>query len=265
MRPPFFSIAVRSAQPGRRVTADDVVRSVLEEVRTGHLPAGGRLPPVRVLERQLGLSKNTVQAAYDELVARGALETREREGVFVARSVESIPVAEPKAKVPVPPLRPVPTLFRKGPPPGALALSTVLIDPQLLPRERVADCIRSVLKLPGLQPLYDYQGHPMLRELIAARLNARGVPAKASQIVTTVGSQQALDMVARALDVRRVALENPVYPHGRLLFESHGLAPTALPLEPFEGVPFDRWEQLLSATRPGLFYAITSFQNPTGY
>jgi GntR family transcriptional regulator/MocR family aminotransferase len=265
MRPPFFSIPVRAAQPGRRVAADDVVQAVLAEVRAGHLPAGGRLPPVRVLERQLGLSKNTVQAAYDELVARGALETREREGVFVARSVEASALAEPKARPPLPPLRPVPTLFRKAPPPGSLAVSTVLIDPELLPRERVADCIRSVLRLPGLQPLYDYQGHPMLRELIAARLQARGVPAKASQIVTTVGSQQALDMVARALDVRRVALENPVYPHGRLLFESHGLVPTALPLDPFEAVPFDRWERLLSAARPGLFYSITSFQNPTGY
>jgi DNA-binding transcriptional MocR family regulator len=265
MRPPFFSLTVHAAQPGRRVAAEDLVNSVLSEVRAGHLPAGGRLPPVRVLERQLGLSKNTVQAAYDELVARGALETREREGVFVARSVEAKPLAEPKARPPVPRVRPVPALFRNRPPEGSLALSTVLIDPELLPRERVADCIRSVLRLPGLQPLYDYQGHPMLRELIATRLRARGVPAKATQIITTVGSQQALDMVARALDVRRVALENPVYPHGRLLFESHGLAPTALPLDPFQGVPFDRWEQLLAATQPGLFYAITSFQNPTGY
>lgn len=220
---------------------------------------------MRVLERQLGLSKNTVQAAYDELVARGALETREREGVFVARALEATPLLEPKARPPLPPLRPVPSLFRKPPPAGALALSTVLIDFDLLPRERVADCIRSVLRLPGLQPAYDYQGHPQLRELIAARLNARGVPATASQIITTCGSQQALDMVGRALDVRRVALENPVYPHGRLLFESHGLSPTAMPLDPFHAIPFDRWEQLLAATRPGLFYAITSFQNPTGY
>ena len=41
------------------------------------------MPPVRALEKQLGLSKNTAQAAYDELVARGLVEAREREGVFV--------------------------------------------------------------------------------------------------------------------------------------------------------------------------------------
>jgi GntR family transcriptional regulator/MocR family aminotransferase len=265
LKSPFFSLQVQAAQPGRKVAARDVVESVLAEVRAGHLPAGGRLPPVRVLERQLGLSKNTVQAAYDELVARGALETREREGVFVARSAQAIPFTEPKALPPLPRLRSLPSLFRRSPPPGALPLSTVLIDPALLPRERVADCIRSVLRVPGMQAMYDYQGHPQLRELIAARLRARGISVSAAEVITTVGSQQALDVVARAVDVRKIALENPVYAHARCLFESHGLGLTPLPLDPFGPLPLERWEPLLDAARPGLLYAITSFQNPTGY
>jgi GntR family transcriptional regulator/MocR family aminotransferase len=265
MRPPYFSIAVRTAQPGRRVGADDVVSAVLAEVKAGRLPAGGRLPPVRALERQLGLSKNTVQAAYDELVARGALETREREGVFVRESPSAKPFRATGAKPPSPPLRAVPSVFLSVPPAGTIALSTVLVDPGLLPRERIADCARSVLRAPGWSPLYDYQGHPMLRELVAARLRKRGIDVRASQVVTTVGSQQALDIVARALDVRRIGLENPVYPHARFLFESHGLSLTPLPFDPFAGLSLDRWEAELSATRPGLVYAITSFQNPTGY
>src|SRR5262245_7606250 len=149
MRPPYFSIFVRSAQPGRRLGADDVVTAVLAEVKAGRLPAGGRLPPVRALERQLGLSKNTVQAAYDELVARGALETREREGVVVRETPSAKPIVSMTAKPPSPPLRPVPSIFRAPPPPGTIALSTVLIDPGLLPKERVADCARSVLRAPG--------------------------------------------------------------------------------------------------------------------
>ena len=100
MRAPFFSIAVRAAQPGRRVGSGDVVSTVLAEITAGRLPAGGRLPPVRALERQLGLSKNTVQAAYDELVARGALETREREGVFVRAMPEGAASVASGAKPP---------------------------------------------------------------------------------------------------------------------------------------------------------------------
>jgi len=264
VKSPFFGLQVQAAQPGRRVAARDVVDAVLAEVRSGHLPAGGRLPPVRVLERQLGLSKNTVQAAYDELVARGVLETREREGVFVAKSPEALPFAEPKAVPALPRLRSVP-LFRQPPPAGAVALSTVLVDPALLPRERVADCIRSVLRVPGMQSLYDFQGHPHLREIIAARLRARGMDVSAGEVITTVGSQQALDVVARGTDVRRLGLENPVYAHARCLFESHDLELVPLPLDPFGSIDFERWEPLLEAERPGLVYAITSYQNPTGY
>jgi DNA-binding transcriptional MocR family regulator len=87
----------------------------------------------------------------------------------------------------------------------------------------------------------------------------------ASEVVTTSGSQQALDMVARALDVRRIGLENPVYAHARLLFESHAIALTPLALDPFRGLRLERWEAALATSKPGLVYAITSFQNPTGY
>jgi DNA-binding transcriptional MocR family regulator len=186
--------------------------------------------------------------------------------VFVRETPSAKPIVSMTANPPSPPLRPVPSIFRAPPPPGTIALSTVLIDPGLLPKERVADCARSVLRAaPGWSPLFDFQGHPFLRELIATRLRTRGIDVKASNVVTTIGSQQALDIVARALDVRRVGLENPVYPHARLLFESHGHALTPLPLDPFAGLPLERWESELATTRPGLVYAITSFQNPTGY
>ncbi len=236
----FFSLQVRSSQPGRRLAARDIVEAVLAEVRAGHLPAGGRLPPVRVLERQLGLSKNTVQAAYDELVARGALDAREREGVFVAKGPLAQPLRVPEKAPPLPRLKPVPAVFRQDVPAHATRLSTVLIDPALLPRERIADCIRSVLKVPGMQALYDYQGHPALRELIAARLSARGMSVSAREVITTSGSQQALDMVAaRARGAARRPSKTPSMPTPRSLFESHALELTALPLDPFGPLPLE--------------------------
>lgn len=265
MRAPYFNIAVRSENAGHRPSAEDLVSAVIAELKAGRLPAGGRLPPVRALENQLGISKNTVQAAYDELVARGLLETREREGVFVAQSPDAVPFEETQVAPPSPPLRPVPSIFRRIAPDGSIALSTVLIDPELLPRERVAECARSVLRTPGMQALSEFQGHYGLRELIAARLRKRGIDVSPRQVITTIGSQQALDVVARALDVRRIAVENPVYPHARALFENHGLSLVPLQLDPFAGIALDRWEAALASARPGLLYCITSFQNPTGY
>src|SRR5262245_65842018 len=83
-RAPYIGFHVAASSSGeRRATAADIVASVQREIASGSLPAGSRLPPVRALEKQLGLSKNTAQAAYDELVARGLVEAREREGVVV--------------------------------------------------------------------------------------------------------------------------------------------------------------------------------------
>src|SRR5437764_10065582 len=95
-RSPYIGFHVASGE--RRATAADIVASVQREIASGALPAGSRLPPVRALEKQLGLSKNTAQAAYDELVARGLVEAREREGVFVLaanRVTTPPPIAAP--------------------------------------------------------------------------------------------------------------------------------------------------------------------------
>ncbi len=246
------------------MTAADLVDSVVREHAAGRLPAGSRLPPVRVLEQQYGLSKNTAQVAYDELVARGIAVTREREGVFIAADATSAAVEPPVLIPPLPRLRPPPVLGT-GAPRGGLAMGNVFIDPDLLPTEKLAECVRSVLRQPGLANLYDAQGHPPLRRAIAARLTARGIDVDPDTVIVTTGSQQALDLVARALEIRRVAIETPVYAYAKLLFESLNLQLTGLPLDPFAGLDLEAWDRALAAGRPGLLYAISSFHNPTGY
>jgi DNA-binding transcriptional MocR family regulator len=260
-RPPYVSFHV--AASGRRPSAADIVTSVLRELAAGSLPPGSRLPPVRVLEQQLGLSKNTAQVAYDELCARGLVEPREREGVFVAARPDSAAMAVPTVAPPLPLLRPPP--IATHPRRGGLNLGAVFIDPALLPGERLAECARSVLKQPGLDAFYDAQGYGPLREQIAERLRARGMEVDPSEVIVTTGSQQAIDIVARALEVRRVAIETPVYAYARHLFETLGLQLTGLRLDPFGGIDLGAWEAAIAAARPGLVYTISSFHNPTGY
>jgi 2-aminoadipate transaminase len=100
---------------------------------------------------------------------------------------------------------------------------------------------------------------------VVARLRARGMDVDADEVIVTTGSQQAIDIVARALEVRRVATETPVYGYAKGLFEALGIATTGLLLDPFTGIDLARWEHELERTRPGLVYAISSFHNPTGY
>ena len=113
-RAPYVSFRVTPS--GRRANAADIVAAVEREIAAGGLPTGSRLPPVRVLEQQLGLSKNTAQVAYDELVARGIAVTREREGVFIAEPPAGVVAAAPTALAPpLPRLRPPPVMGTGAP------------------------------------------------------------------------------------------------------------------------------------------------------
>ncbi|MFE2042792.1 GntR family transcriptional regulator [Streptomyces sp. NPDC059477] len=68
-----------SAPPYEQVRAQ-----ISEQARSGLLPVGYRLPTVRGLAETLGLAANTVAKAYRALEADGVIETRGRNGTFVA-------------------------------------------------------------------------------------------------------------------------------------------------------------------------------------
>lgn len=57
---------------------------ILDAVCSGELPAGAKLPTVRGLAGELGLAPNTVARAYRELEGDEVIETRGRNGTFVA-------------------------------------------------------------------------------------------------------------------------------------------------------------------------------------
>lgn len=59
---------------------------LLDAVRSGRLAPGARLPTVRELAADLGLAVNTVARTYRELESAGVIETRGRQGTFVART-----------------------------------------------------------------------------------------------------------------------------------------------------------------------------------
>jgi DNA-binding transcriptional regulator YhcF (GntR family) len=63
---------------------EQVRMQVLEAVRKGKLTAGARLPTVRGLADELGLAPNTIARAYRELEKDQVIETRGRQGSFIA-------------------------------------------------------------------------------------------------------------------------------------------------------------------------------------
>ncbi len=217
------------------------------------------------------MSKNTVSSAYDELQARDLVESRGRSGLFAKRPKASRaplrgPLIRSSTSVPAPEFQPFTEVATSPTTKGdSIPLSSVFIDPELLPRERFTECLRSVLKRPGLLTFPNPLGYRPLRERIAERLRRVGIGAEADHIVTTVGSQQVLDLVCRMLSRKSIATENPSYMLGKALFEMNGMRVTGLPVDPFRGVDLAAWEKALKRSRPALAYLTTNSQNPTGY
>lgn len=62
-------------------------QKLVEAILRGTFPAGSRLPSSRKLAEQLGVARNTVVLAYEQLVEEGFLESRERSGFFVSKEI----------------------------------------------------------------------------------------------------------------------------------------------------------------------------------
>lgn len=203
------------AAPGAAPLFARLAHAVAADVRRGRLRPGERLPGSRALAERLGVHRNTVLAALQELEAQGWVRAEPARGVFVA---VDLPAPAPSAALrpardagfPLPPAPPA--LPSEPRPPGALALSGGRPDLRLLPLAELARAYRRALRGAGRR-LMDYgdpRGEPRLRAALAAWLaETRGLAVGADDLLVTRGSQQALSLLARVL-IRpgdRVAVE----------------------------------------------------------
>jgi DNA-binding transcriptional regulator YhcF (GntR family) len=136
---PYVRLRFEAVRSETASIGQQIISAVKRELDAGRLPAGSRLPPVRVLSHQLGISKNTAQAAYAELAARGLLENRNRQGYFVSapetpRSRQNYPPAAALSFY-----KPTAAMVdsnHSGE--KMLDIGSVFIDPELLPHARIA-------------------------------------------------------------------------------------------------------------------------------
>ena len=83
--PPVTDIrSLRLSEDNRTPLFKSLYRELRGKILAGELKSGSRLPPSRTLSQQLGVSRNTVIAAYNQLLAEGYLCTRTGAGTFVA-------------------------------------------------------------------------------------------------------------------------------------------------------------------------------------
>lgn len=211
----------------------------------GRLPVGARVPSERALADALRVSRTTVTAAYTQLREDGYLNTRRG-----ARSTTALPVA-PAAEV-------------ETAPPSVSLAAAALSAPAAAVMEAFGEATRDVtpyLHAPG----HELVGVPALRQAIAERYCARGLPTDPDEIMVTTGALHAIGLILttyiQAGD--RVLVEQPTY-HGALSsITTAGARPVPVAMTE-AGWDLDALSNALHQVSPTLAYLIPDNQNPTG-
>jgi len=236
----------------------------------GKLAAGDRLPSSRELTHDLGLSRNTVVAALNQLSVEGYLVSRVGSGTFVHDNVPRSPQRKASSQVP----RHQTDLSRRG-----TALSSTFCATQLEVQPftpGIADFSAFPVALwQRLQnkhwrmtypEMLDYSysgGHAPLRRAVADYLRVfRSVPLDVDQVIITSGTQQSLELCAQLLADHgdTVWLEDPAYWGAVKAFMATGLRAHPVKVDQHGMAPTPQDER----TPPRLIYTTPSHQYPTG-
>lgn len=241
-----------------------IVDGLASWIRQSEVPPATRLPSVRHIARLNLLSQSSVVEACERLVAQGVLAPRPGSGFSVAASAPVTPQAWDLPR------------FE-----GAEAMQAGLADN--LSNELMLGCgglpeswretddlsyaIREVART-DMAGLFSY-GTPLgllsLRQQILKRLKPLNIEANESQVLTTAGASQGLDLIVRTLlkPGDCVVVENPGFSHLFDLLRLHGISMLEVPRTP-HGPETQVLERLLIEHHPRALFINSFHHNPTG-
>lgn len=250
---------------------------IRELILDNKLRSGDHVPASRTLSEQLGVSRNTVILAYEQLLSEGYIESRPNVGTFVSPNLpERVMVAHAHAVL---------TEEQQANdnnglmPPAGMRAQTVIspnrgrlefdfwvgrTDAATFPVNEWRRLLEAKVRYGGARftEYQDPQGLPELRQAIADHIGpARGVSASPEHIVVVNGSQDGLSLIARMMAGSATTFihEDPCYQGARFLFESCGFKMLPVRVDT-DGIDVDR----LPRTRRTILYVTPSHQYPLG-
>jgi len=201
-------------QPGLALY-ESLYRCIREDILSGKLAPGEKLPSKRSLSQHLEVSKITVEAAYDQLLSEGFIRSKEKVGYFVEeilRPAPASPVEEPES----PPQTPDPESER-------FPFSVW----SRLQREVMLDYSEKLLlPIPS-------NGIPELRRAIAAHLASfRGMTVDPENILVGAGTDFLYNILIQLLGRNlRYGVEDPGYGKIRNIYKAGGVACVHIPMD----------------------------------
>jgi DNA-binding transcriptional MocR family regulator len=252
---------------------DHVAGQIAQLIDRGTLQPGERIPSVRTLSRQQGVSISTVLQAYRLLEDRGLIEARPQSGYFV-RPKRWTPPAEPTISRPAKQATEVNVgelimrVMQASQNPSLIRLGAALPSPELLPTAQLNRCLSAVGRRSGVNGS-EYSvppGNLALRTQIARRALEAGCTLSPDEIVVTCGAMEAINLclrvVAKAGDT--IAIEAPTYFGILQCIESLGLKAVEIPTHPRDGVSLDALAYALETQPIKACLFVLNFNNPLG-
>ncbi len=225
---------------------------IKQRILTGEMKSGEKLPSLRTLSKDLGISITTSELAYNQLLVEGYISSRPKSGYYIAEISPSPSHAKVSA-----PLSEI-SGFTFEP-------SAYISDPSCFDFVKWKKCSARVFNDYTDQLLFesDPQGEPILRFEISKYLySSRGVTASPEQIVIGAGTQQITSHLSRILikmGLRLVCLEEPGYLPVQSMFRDAGFTISHIPVAS-DGIEIAK----LPANIQSAVYVNPSNQFPTG-
>jgi DNA-binding transcriptional MocR family regulator len=273
-----------SAERGPQPVYVQVRDKVKELVGTGRLPAGTRVPPTRALARILGVSRNSVLAAYEDLTARGLLESRGRIGTYVtapepgpgerARDQEdrvAIKPDDPWSRLSLCHLCIPGEMLLKGDSGKSADREVMLSDatPAFdgVSARRFRMCLNYVLTNSPVDLLTadNVERYLPLRAWLASYMTERGVSCTENNVLIADGYLESLSLVCRAL-IRpgdTVLVEDPCASSNISFLFCSGAKIHAVPVNQ-TGIDLAALEEMAASLKPKLVCVTPVFHDPTG-
>lgn len=252
---------------------EQVAGQITAQIDQGLYQPGDRIPGVRKLSRQFGVSVSTVVTAQRTLENEGRIEARPRSGYYVRSQPWPLP-QQPAISHPV--ARPMPVtgqelvlrLVQASNDLDIVQLGAAIPDSSFLPTRAVQRALASAARQHG-EALSSYQfppGNLELRRQIARRMLYAGCQIQPEQILITSGCQEALTIALRSVASRGdvIAIESPAF-YGLLqVIESLSMKALEIPTDPHEGISLSALSLAIDKWPIKACVLVANFSNPLG-
>lgn len=251
-----------------------VAGNIEQQIMDNVLTIGDKLPSVRMLSKQHGVSISTTLQAYYHLEGKGLIESRPQSGYYVRFNPSRFPDRLEKSNPPLTAKNKnveaiISEVYDDFVMPGIVRFSLSVPAPEILPLAKLNKSMVQAMKdLPGGGTAYEHvQGNNVLRTQVARWTRQWNGDLTADDLVTTAGCMNAISYCLMAITKPgdTIAVESPVY-FGMLRFaQSIGLKVIELPTDPETGVDPDDVKKALQKHNIKAVFFVSNFSNPLGY